>query len=209
MMKILIADDHSLVRYGLKLALHNYFKDSVIDESWDGSSVREQLASDTYDLLLLDLNMPATDSTQLLQWIGENHPKLKILVVSMNDERIFGKRALQQGADGYLEKDSPPDELARAVNMIMAGKKYASPNLADILITETLNGKAANPFDELAPREFQVAMYMIKDYTVTQISEILKVQYTSVNTFKRRIFQKLNIDSKAELVKLADAYNVG
>lgn len=209
MMKILIADDHSLVRYGLKLALQNYFKDSVIDESWDGNSVREQLATGAYDLLLLDLNMPATDSAQLLQWIGENHPRVKILVVSMNDERIFGKRALQQGADGYLEKDSPPEELARAVSMIMAGKKYASPNLAEILIAETLSGRAANPFDELAPREFQVAMYMIKDYTVTQISEILQVQYTSVNTFKRRIFQKLNIDSKAELVKLADAYNVG
>ena len=108
MMKILIADDHSLVRYGLKLALHNHFKDSQIDESWDGASVKAQFAVHAYDLLLLDLNMPETDSTVLLQWILEFHVNTKVLVVSMNDESVFGKRSLQQGAHGYLEKDSSP-----------------------------------------------------------------------------------------------------
>ena len=208
-MKILIADDHSLVRYGLKLALHNYFKDSQIDESWDGVSVKAQFALHTYDLLLLDLNMPETDSTILLQWIREFHPDTKVLVVSMNDESIFGKRSLQQGAHGYLEKDSPPEELAKAVMTLMNGKRYASPNLANILINDTLAGKSANPFDRLTAREFQVAIYLAKDYSVTQISEILQVQYTSVNTFKRRIFKKLDIDNKSALLRLADAYNLG
>ncbi|OJV14597.1 MAG: DNA-binding response regulator [Dyadobacter sp. 50-39] len=208
-MKILIADDHSLVRYGLKLALHNYFKDSQIDESWDGTSVRAQFALHSYDLLLLDLNMPETDSTILLQWIREFHVNTKVLVVSMNDESIFGKRALQQGAHGYLEKDSSPEELAKAINTIMNGKRYASSNLANILINDTLTGKSANPFDRLTAREFQVAIYLAKDYSVTQISEILQVQYTSVNTFKRRIFKKLDIENKSALVRLADAYNLG
>lgn len=209
MMKILIADDHSLVRYGLKLALHNYFKDSQIDEAWDGESVKAQFALHRYDLLLLDLNMPETDSTILLQWIREFHAETKILVVSMNDESIFGKRSLQQGAHGYLEKDSPPDELAKAVTTLMNGKRYASPRLATILINDTLAGKSGNPFDQLTAREFQVAIYLAKDYSVTQISEILQVQYTSVNTFKRRIFKKLNIENKGALVRLADAYNLG
>lgn len=209
MMKILIADDHSLVRYGLKLALHNYFKDSQIDEAWDGESVKSQFALHRYDLLLLDLNMPETDSTILLQWIREFHAETKILVVSMNDESIFGKRSLQQGAHGYLEKDSPPDELAKAVTTLMNGKRYASPRLATILINDTLAGKSGNPFDQLTAREFQVAIYLAKDYSVTQISEILQVQYTSVNTFKRRIFKKLNIENKGALVRLADAYNLG
>jgi len=208
-MKILIADDHSLVRYGLKLALHNYFKDSQIDESWDGASVKAQFAIHAYDLLLLDLNMPETDSTILLQWIREFHPETKVLVVSMNDESIFGKRSLQQGAHGYLEKDSTPEELAKAVTTIMNGKRYASPNLASILINDTLGGKSGNPFDMLTAREFQVAIYLAKDYSVTQISEILQVQYTSVNTFKRRIFKKLNVENKSALVRLADAYNLG
>ncbi|MGV3600202.1 MAG: response regulator [Dyadobacter fermentans] len=209
MMKILIADDHSLVRYGLKLALTNYFSESQIDESWDGESVRAQFAAHRYDLLLLDLNMPDTDSTELLQWIRDFYSETKILVVSMNDESVFGKRSLQQGAHGYLEKDSSPEELARAVTTIMSGKRYASTNLANILINDTLTGKSANPFDRLTAREFQVATYLAKDYSVTQISEILQVQYTSVNTFKRRIFKKLNIPNKAALVRLADAYNLG
>ncbi|WP_342087458.1 response regulator transcription factor [Dyadobacter sp. OTU695] len=209
MMKILIADDHSLVRYGLKLALHNYFKDSQINEAWDGESVKAQFALHRYDLLLLDLNMPETDSTILLQWIREFHAETKILVVSMNDESIFGKRSLQQGAHGYLEKDSPPEELAKAVTTLMNGKRYASPRLATILINDTLAGKSGNPFDQLTAREFQVAIYLAKDYSVTQISEILQVQYTSVNTFKRRIFKKLNIENKGALVRLADAYNLG
>ncbi|MBO9612928.1 MAG: response regulator transcription factor [Dyadobacter sp.] len=209
MMKILIADDHSLVRYGLKLALHNHFKDSQIDESWDGASVKAQFAVHAYDLLLLDLNMPETDSTLLLQWILEFHVNTKVLVVSMNDESIFGKRSLQQGAHGYLEKDSSPEELLKAVTTIMNGKRYASPNLATILINDTLTGKSGNPFDRLTTREFQVAIYLAKDYSVTQISELLQVQYTSVNTFKRRIFKKLNIENKSALVRLADAYNLG
>lgn len=209
MMKILIADDHSLVRYGLKLALHNYFRDSQIDESWDGASVKAQFALHRYDLLLLDLNMPETDSTILLQWIREFHKETKVLVVSMNDESIFGKRSLQQGAHGYLEKDSPPEELAKAVKTLMNGKRYASPKLANILINDTLAGKSGNPFDQLTAREFQVAIYLAKDYSVTQISEILQVRYTSVNTFKRRIFKKLNIENKSALLRLADAYNLG
>jgi two-component system, NarL family, invasion response regulator UvrY len=209
MMKILIADDHSLVRYGLKLALHNYFRDSQIDESWDGASVKAQFALHRYDLLLLDLNMPETDSTILLQWIREFHTETKVLVVSMNDESIFGKRSLQQGAHGYLEKDSPPEELAKAVTTLMNGKRYASPKLANILINDTLTGKSGNPFDQLTAREFQVAIYLAKDYSVTQISEILQVRYTSVNTFKRRIFKKLNIENKSALLRLADAYNLG
>lgn len=209
MMKILIADDHSLVRYGLKLALHNYFRDSQIDESWDSASVKAQFALHRYDLLLLDLNMPETDSTILLQWIREFHTETKVLVVSMNDESIFGKRSLQQGAHGYLEKDSPPEELAKAVTTLMNGKRYASPKLANILINDTLAGKSGNPFEQLTAREFQVAIYLAKDYSVTQISEILQVRYTSVNTFKRRIFKKLNIENKSALLRLADAYNLG
>ncbi|MHA4739981.1 response regulator [Dyadobacter sp. MSC1_007] len=209
MIKILIADDHSLVRYGLKLALSRHFTECHIDESWDGASVMQQLKSIAYDLVLLDLNMPETDSTVLIRWIRDFHPDTRILIVSMNNESVFGKRSLQLGVHGYLEKDSPPVELVKAVDVILSGKKYLSANLSDILINDTLKGKTANPFDELTPREFQVAMYMVQGHSVTQISEMLQVQYTSVNTFKRRIFEKLNVDDSKGLIQLADAYNLG
>lgn len=208
MKKILIADDHSLVRYGLKIALINHFPDAAIDESWDGQSIMNQLKVNIYDLVLLDLSMPDTDISTIMHWIRNFHPDTRVLVVSMNNEVIFGKRALQMGAHGYIEKDASPEELIRAVDVVMAGKKYMSADLADTIVNDTLNRKSSNPFDELTPREFQVAMYIIQDYTITQISELMQLQYTSVSTFRRRIFEKLNIADRKGLMQLADAYKL-
>ncbi|MCF0069452.1 response regulator transcription factor [Dyadobacter sp. CY261] len=208
MKKILIADDHSLVRYGLKVALLNHFADVEIDESWDGQSVMARLKDSTYDLVLLDLSMPDSDPGTTLHWIRNFCPDTRVLIVSMNNETIFGKRALQMGAHGYIEKDASPDDLIRAVNVVLSGKKYMSADLADIIVRDALIRKAVNPFDELTPREFQVAMYIIQDYTITQISKLMQLQYTSVNTFRRRIFEKLNIPDRKALVQLADAYKL-
>ncbi|GGN11883.1 DNA-binding response regulator [Dyadobacter beijingensis] len=208
MKKFLIADDHSLVRYGLKVALFKQFADAQIDESWDGHSALAQLKTGPYDLMLLDLSMPDTDASTLLHTIRNTYPDTKVLVVSMNNEVIFGKRALQMGAHGYIEKDASPDDLIRAVNVVLSGKKYMSADLAQVIVNDTLNRKSMNPFDGLTPREFQVAMYIIQDYTITQISELMQLQYTSVSTFRRRIFEKLNISDRKALVQLADAYKL-
>lgn len=208
MKKILIADDHSLVRYGLKVAMLNEFADAEIDESWDGQSIMNQLKINVYDLVLLDLSMPDTDISTILHWIRNFHPDTKVLIVSMNNEVVFGKRALQMGAHGYIEKDASPDDLIKAVHVVLSGKKYMSADLADVIVNDTLNRKSINPFDELTPREFQVAMYIIQDYTITQISELMQLQYTSVSTFRRRIFEKLNIPDRKALVQLAEAYKL-
>ncbi|SDF86743.1 two component transcriptional regulator, LuxR family [Dyadobacter soli] len=208
MKKILIADDHSLVRYGLRVALLNHFADAEIDESWDGQSIMNQLKTNIYELVLLDLSMPDTDANTVIHWIRNFHPDTKILIVSMNNETIFGKRALQMGAHGYIEKDASPDDLIRAVNVVLTGKRYMSADLAEVIVHDTLNKKSLNPFDELTPREFQVAMYIIQDYTITQISELMQLQYTSVSTFRRRIFEKLNVADRKGLVQLADAYKL-
>ncbi|PSL31281.1 response regulator [Dyadobacter jiangsuensis] len=208
MKKILIADDHSLVRYGLKVALINHLTDVEIDESWDGQSTMSQLKGNTYDLVLLDLSMPDTDISTILHWIRNFHPDTKVLIVSMNNEVVFGKRALQMGAHGYIEKDASPEELIKAVDVVLSGKKYMSTDLADAIVNDTLNGKASNPFDQLTPREFQVAMYIVQDYSITQISELMQLQYTSVSTFRRRIFEKLNIADRKGLMQLADAYKL-
>ncbi|SEJ57852.1 two component transcriptional regulator, LuxR family [Dyadobacter sp. SG02] len=208
MKKILIADDHSLVRYGLKVALLNHFTDPQIDESWDGQTIMAQLKNNKYDLILLDLSMPDADTATILHWIKSFQPDAKVLVVSMNSEVIFGKRVLQMGAHGYIEKDASPEDLIKAVDTVLAGKKYMSADLADVIVNDTLNRKAVNPFDELTPREFQVAMYIIQDYTITQISELMQLQYTSVSTFRRRVFEKLNIPDRKALVQLAEAYKL-
>lgn len=208
MKRLLIADDHTLVRYGLKIALNNHFDDCQIDESWDGASVMEQLNANTYDLVLLDLNMPETDPSVLLHWIKNFHKETKVLVVSMNEENIYGKRTLEMGAQGYLKKDSSPTELFKAISTVLAGRKYVSTALGDMLMHDTINGNALNPFDRLAPREFQIAMHLVQDHSLAEIGEMLNIQYVTVSTLKRRILEKLGIKSMKALVQLAEAYGI-
>ena len=209
MKRILIADDHSIVRYGLNILLSKHYKGYVIDEAWDAETVMKQMKENEYELVLLDLIMPDSDPNTLLHWIRNFCPKSKVLILSTNDEELFGMRSLQLGAAGYLRKDAPSKELINALDMVMNGKKYVSKELAETILDNTLNGKPANPFERLTPREFQVAMYLAQDYTLKQISEMLQVQYSTVNTFKLRIFEKLDIESLRELMQLVSVYSFG
>lgn len=208
MNSILIADDHSIVRFGLKIMIETLFPNCKVDEARNGEEVMEQVRKNDYQLILLDLVMPHTDPSNLLHFIKNSYKQTKVLVISMNEEELYGMRTIQLGAQGYLKKDAPKEEFEVAVKTIMAGKKYISNELANILIESSLKGKSMNPFDHLTPREFQVAMLMLQDLSPTKISETLQVQYGTVNTLKHRIFDKLNISSRKELITLASAYAI-
>lgn len=205
---MLIADDHALVRYGLKVAILEYFPECRVDESSDGNSVMEKLKNHTYDLILLDLSMPKTDPTVLLHWIRNFQQNAKVLVVSVNNENIFGKRSLQLGAHVYIEKDASAEELIKAVRTVLAGRKYMSANLSEIIINDVRDGASRNPFDKLTAREFQVAMFIVQDYSIAQICEKLQLKYTSVCSVRQRVFEKLDIEDRKTLVQLADAYSL-
>jgi two-component system invasion response regulator UvrY len=207
MSRILIADDHSIVRYGLLLTLQKHFPDYSFEEAWDGETVMKQLEQQAYDLVLLDLNMPDTDPGILLHWLKTAQPHIKVLVLSMNEERLFGLRSIQLGAKGYLKKDTPHDQIAAAVKTVLSGKKYVSPELAETILTHAIEGRYANPFERLSTREFQVAMYIVQDYSVRQISDMLQLQYATVNTFKQRIYEKLELKHRKELLEMAAAYS--
>lgn len=209
MKRILIADDHSIVRYGLNIFLGKHYKDYVIDEAWDAETVMNQMKKNEYELVLLDLIMPDSDPNTLLHWIKNFYPKSKVLILSTSDEELFGMRSIQLGAAGYLRKDAPSNEMINALETVMSGKKYVSKELAATILDNTLNGKPANPFERLTPREFQVAMYMAQDYTLKEISEMLQIQYSTANTFKLRIFEKLDIENQRDLMQLASAYSFG
>lgn len=204
---ILIADDHSIVRRGLILTLQEYAAHYTFDEAWDAETVMEQLKRQQYELVLLDLNMPDTDPSILLHWIKSFHPLTKILVLSMHEESLFGLRSIQLGAKGYIKKDAPTEEILGAIRTVLSGRKYVSPELADMILDHTLEGKPVNPFERLSAREFQVAMYMVQDYSVKQISEMLQLQYATINTFKQRIYEKLEVEHRKDLVQLASAYS--
>lgn len=207
MKRILIADDHSIVRQGLNLVLQQHLPNYTFDEAWDAETVMGQLKEHTYELVLLDLNMPDTDPSILMHWIKSFYPGTRMLILSMNDETFFGLRSIQLGAKGYLKKDAPSEDIIAAVQAVLAGKKYVSPELADLILNSTLDGKPVNPFERLSAREFQVAMYIVQDYSVKQISEMLQLQYATVNTFKQRIYEKLEVTHRKDLVQLASAYS--
>jgi two-component system invasion response regulator UvrY len=208
MIRFLIADDHSIVRFGLKTMLEVTFPNCKVDEARNGEEVMDQIRKNDYQLILLDLVMPHTDPSTLLHFIKNSYGHTKVLVISMNEEELYGMWTIQLGAQGYLKKDAPKEELEAAVRTVMAGKKYISNELTNILIESSLDGKSINPFEHLTPREFQVAMLMLQDLSPTKISEILQVQYGTVNTLKHRIFAKLSISSRKELVTLASVYTV-
>ncbi|WP_118975323.1 response regulator [Taibaiella koreensis] len=208
MQSILIADDHDIVRFGLTMMLKEFFPDYIVDEAWDAESVIEQMRKKEYQLILLDLVMPNTDASILLPYIKNIHPIVKILILSMNDETLYGLRSIHLGAHGYLKKDTPKKEIAKAIATVLAGKKYVSQELADSLLQHSLEGTSISPFERLSPREFQVAMYLIKDFTQKQISEILQVQYGTVNTLKQRVYDKLEIGERKELNELASIYGL-
>lgn len=208
MKNILIADDHSVVRMGMTMLLNDILANAVIHEAWNADTVREAMKKQAYDLVLLDINMPKTDSIELLYWLRSFYQDARVLIISMNPEEIYGKRYMQLGAIGYLKKTASPDEMARAITLVLDGKKYISAELAMILSEDAISGRSNNPFDALSPREFQIAMHLLDGATPNEISEMLKIQYTTVNTHKERIFEKLNIESKKDLQHLAKAYGV-
>jgi DNA-binding NarL/FixJ family response regulator len=152
--------------------------------------------------------MPNTDPTILLHYIKNFHSETKVLVLSMNDEMLYGARSIQLGAQGYLKKDAPKEKISKAISTILSGKKYVSQELTDTLLQSSLEGKSASPFERLSAREFQIAMYLIQGYAQKQISEMLQIQYGTVNTLKQRLYEKLNIEHHKELAELAFAYDV-
>ncbi len=208
MKKMIIADDHAVVRCGLRAMLARVFPEFEMVETWDGASVKAELKKGGCELLLLDLIMPETDPHALIHWIKSFHPHTYILVVSMNDETVFGKRFLKLGADGYLKKDSPPEEISSAVKTVLSGEKYISSRLTNLIVKETITGTPVNPFDSLTQREFQVASYLLRDYSVAQVSELLNIHYSTASTFKQRIYEKLKVGSRKEFLDLAAAYGL-
>ncbi|SDG22117.1 two component transcriptional regulator, LuxR family [Dyadobacter soli] len=208
MKHILIADDHSLIRSGLRMVLDKMAVKSDISEAWDASSVMARMKEKPFDLILLDIQMPATDSVVLMHWIQSFHPDTRILIVSQNPENTYGKRYMQLGAHGFISKTAPDEEIIRAITQVLNGGTYVSPDLSQSIIHGVFNGGSANPFDQLSQREFQVVICLAKGYPMNEISEMLQVQYSTAHTHKRRAFEKLNIEDNKELAILAGAYDL-
>lgn len=209
MPNLLLADDHSVIRKGMKLIIENFLPHTTIDEAEDGDSAFEKLKQNKYDLVILDVNMPNTDSLGLVTNILAFKPDSKILMFSMNDEEIFAKRYLKMGVMGYVKKDAPEAEIKKAITTILNNKKYISPRLSQIMIEELhSNNNAENPFDNLSPREFEIVQHLIRGESLAEICNKLTLHSSTVGTHKARIFEKLKCRNIIDINELAKVHKI-
>jgi two-component system invasion response regulator UvrY len=203
MIKVLLADDHAIVRGGLKEILQRHMESVECGEAENAEQVLAQVRERSWDLLILDITMPGRSGLDIITDLKLLRPQLPVLVLSMMPEDQFGKRVLRAGAFGYLKKESAPEELIEAIRKLLAGGRYVSPALAEKLVLD-LDDRANRPLHEgLSAREFEILVMLGSGKTVSQIAEELHLSATTVSTYRARILEKMNMSTTAELMRYA------
>ena len=203
-MKILIADDHSLIRKGLKHILLEEYPSAKIEETADAEGVIKKMMTGGWNLVVCDLNMPGRSGLDVVQFMKQNFPEIPVLLLSMYPEEQYAIRALKTGAAGYLSKDTAPEELVKAVRTILMGRKYISlstaEKMADGLLEES-NGKP--PHELLSHREFEVFQLLSSGQSVSDIAKKISLSITTVSTHRSKILAKKGMKSNAGLIRYA------
>ena len=208
MKKFLLVDDHVVVRSGIKTLLSEIYNPAEIHEAMNGETAISKLKNDQFDLIIMDIQMPNTDTLGLMEYVHITYPAAKVLMFSMSAENIYAKRFMKAGASGFVSKEAPLEDITRAISTILNGKKYISDTLAEKLAEDSYSGKSGNPFNELSPREFEIVSLLLEGKTVTDISHALNIQTSTVGTHKARLFEKLGVTNILELKEMATTYNL-
>jgi DNA-binding NarL/FixJ family response regulator len=203
MIRVLLADDHAVVRQGLKHIISGTPDLSVAGEAATGNEVLELARTVDCDALVLDISMPGPSGLDILRELRALKPNLAILVLSMHPEEQFAVRLLKSGADGYLSKESAPDELVNAIRKVATGGKYVSAALAEKLATDLQTGGEGPPHEALSDREFQVMRLIASGKTTTEIAAQMSLSVKTVSTYRARALHKLNLTTNAELMRYA------
>jgi two-component system invasion response regulator UvrY len=201
--KILIADDHRIVREGLKQILAETHDMVVAGEASNTQEVLRRLAENEYDVLLLDISMPGRSGLDILRQLKNDLAKLSVLVLSMYSEEQYALRALKAGASGYMTKESAPDELIEAIRKVSTGRKYISPTVAEKLAFSLESGDERPPQETLSDREFQVMCMIASGKTIKAIADELSLSVKTVSTYRARILEKMKMNNNAELTHFA------
>ncbi len=199
MIKILIADDHPIVRKGLKEILSEHPDMKVLGEAQNSQEVLHLIPKEDWDVIVLDITMPGRDGLDVLKDLKKARPKLPVLVLSIHPEEQYGVRALKAGASGYLTKESAPDRLVSAIRTILARGKYVSPSLAEKLAFELDKDSQRLPHERLSDREYQVLGMIASGKTVGQIGGELSLSVKTISTYRSRILSKMGMKTNAEL----------
>lgn len=203
-MRFLVADDHSIVRMGLKLMLEGDYAHVTIDEAENGNEIVEKIKLNHYDLLILDFQMPNTDTFSIISNLLARNEDLKILIYSMASEKIYAGKLLKAGVKGFLSKEAKNTELLKAVNVVLHNGIYASEQVEPGDTQSTT--EPGNPFSNLSNKEMDILAYMVQGKSTKEISTLLNLQLSTISTHKFRIFRKLNVDNIIELIALTKEY---
>ena len=203
MIRILIADDHQIVREGLKQILAETSDMAVVAEASNGQEVLIRLDKNTVDVVMLDISMPGRSGLDILKQLRSDYPKLPVLILSMYSEEQYAMRALRAGASGYLTKDSAPEELIDAIRKIFSGKKYVSASLAEKLAVYLDEGQEKPLHQALSDREYQVMCMIASGKAVKEIASNLNLSVKTISTYRSRILDKMRMKSNASLTHYA------
>jgi DNA-binding NarL/FixJ family response regulator len=197
--KILIADDHTIVREGIKQILAEMPEVTVTDEARNGQEVLQNVWDKDYDIVLLDITMPGRSGLDVLKQLKNDKPALKILILSMHPEEQYAIRAFKAGAFGYLTKESSPNELIEAIRKVSIGKKYVSSSLAETLASHLEAKSEKPPHDTLSDREYEVMCMIASGKTVKEIAGELALSVKTISTYRARILEKMGMKNNAQL----------
>jgi DNA-binding NarL/FixJ family response regulator len=202
-MKILLTDDHAVVRHGLKQILADEFKRATFGEARNAQEALDLVWKEHWDVVVLDITMPGRSGLEVLREIKKEKPRLPVLVLSMHPENQFAVRVLKRGANGYMTKESAPVELVGAIKKVLAGGRYVSPSLAEKLATY-LAADTQKPAQELlSDREFQVLRLIASGKIVSEIARELSLSVKTISTYRTRILEKMGLRNNAELMHYA------
>jgi DNA-binding NarL/FixJ family response regulator len=203
LIKIVIADDHAIVREGLKRIVSSAEGMEVVGEAANGIEALQRVRELQFDVLMLDLSMPGRSGMELIKLAKAEKPRLRILVLSMHQEMQYAVRAIKSGASGYLTKESAPAQLEQAIRKIAAGGAFISAEVAEQLALGAMPGSAATPHESLSNREFEVFRLLAAGVSVTSIAAQLHLSVKTVSTHKANLMQKMNLNNTSELVRYA------
>lgn len=203
MLNILIADDHAVVRRGLKQILVEEYPSARIGEAADAETLVAQVINETWDIVICDMNMPGRSGLDALSQLKQVAPNIPVLIMSMYPEDQYALRVLKAGAAGYLGKESIHDEIIRAVQTVLLGKKFITPSVAEKLANAYRDDTGQQPHELLSDREFDVFKLLAAGKSVSEIATQLSLSSTTVSTYRARIIEKMNLRSNAALTRYA------
>ncbi len=203
MIHILIADDHAIVRQGLKQILADAADLVVTGEAENGLEALRMLREQPYDMLLLDIAMPGKSGVEVLKQIKQELPKLPVLILSMYPEEQYAVRLIKAGAAGYLTKESAPEQLVKAIRTVAQGKRFINASVAELLANELERDSDQPPHQALSDREFQILRLLASGKTVSEIADALALSVKTISTYRVRLLEKMQLKNNAELTHYA------